>query len=208
MSETQTRGQLLNAALKAINPSDTASVLKDLARYTRRISKSTSVPDPDNPGQKMILNEELTPPEYITHIDEETFNKFLDKLKSCAGNPTKFNDVFCLGTDTPAAEPAKAEPAKATPKPPAKAARAAPTTTGAEEQLLEALLAVIQANAGGGSDTAPEGMEARLAELEKVRGNTKTFLLSLKAKVEALEAKVAALETGAPAQPAGDGDGL
>jgi len=213
-TQTQTRGQLLNAALKAINPSDTATVLKDLARYTRRISKSTSVPDPDNPGQKMILDKELTPPEFITHIDEDTFNKFLDKLKSCAGNPTKFNDVFCLGAAESATE-AAAEPEPAAPKPAAlRPSRItapepkAPTTTGAEEQLLEALLAVIQANAGGRS-AAPEGMEARLAELEKVRTNTKTFLLSLKAKVEALEAKVAALETGAPAQPAaGDGDGL
>ena len=211
MSETQTRGQLLNAALKAINPSDTATVLKDLARYTRRISRSTSVPDPDNPGQRMILDKELTPPEFITHIDEDTFNKFLDKLKSCAGNLPKFNNVFCLGAAESATEAAAEPAAPAPPKPAVPAApkpKAPSTTTGAEEQLLEALLAVIQANAGG-SSAAPEGMEARLAELEKVRANTKTFLLSLKAKVEALEAKVAALETGAPAQPAaGDGDGL
>jgi len=207
MSETQTRGQLLNAAVKAINPSDVGSVLKDLARYTRRISKSTSVPDPDNPGQRKILDKELTPPEFITDIDDETFTKFHDKLKSCAGNPSKFKDVFCLDGDSePAAEPAEKvnTPAPAAPKAKAPAKKAAVTSSDAD--LLTALTGFVQSciPEPEGGDAAPEGMEARVAELEKVRANTKTFLLNLKSKIETLEAKVTALE-GGPAATGDDG---
>lgn len=218
MSETTSRGQLLNAAIREINPADVGSVLKDLARYTRRISKSTSVPDPDNPGQRKILDKELTPPEFIVVIDDDTFNKFHDKLKSCAGNLSKFKDVFCLdGADTAEATPAEATPADTAPTTPTTPAAAAapakkapakgkPKVAPSDADLLTALTGFVQSCIPEGGD-APEGLDGRVAELEKVRGNTKTFLLNLKAKLEALEAKVEALEGGAPATTT-EGDGL
>lgn len=186
------RGQILKAALDAVNPSEPGETLKLLARYTKRVSPSTSIPDPDNPGARKLIGKELGPPEFVSVIDDNEFTKFIDKLKNCAGDLAKFKDVFVLDdpavADDPAPVPKPATPPKPKPKPGPNALH--PGFAGFIEAILDEVATSL--NLGGGG--TPEGIEGRVAELEKVRGNTKTFLLNLKAKVEALEAEVAALK--------------
>lgn len=198
------RGQILKAALDAVNPSEPGETLKLLARYTKRVSPSTSIPDPDNPGARKLIGKELGPPEFVSVIDDAEFTKFIDKLKNCAGNPAKFKDVFVLGDSPttsegkPEAAPPKPEaepeakpatPSKPKPKPKPGPNALHPGFAGFIEAILDEVATSLNLEGGDTGD-----LEPRVAELEKVRGNTKTFLLNLKAKVETLEARVAALE--------------